>query len=307
MSTKDHYLITGGCGFIGSHLAKRLVALGHKVKILDNLSTGRRENAPKEATLIVDDICDKDAVKEALHGCVGVFHLAAVASMAASIEKWSETTRTNLYGTVCLLDAVLALPKKIPFIFTSTAAVYGNPEQFPLKEEARKIPLSPYGLDKLNCEHHLALASRLFDLPTFTFRLFNVYGPGQRADSPYSGVISIFAKKFRDKEKLTIFGSGRQQRDFIFVGDVTAFLAAAVQKPFKGAHVFNLCRGIGITVEELASHFETLFDAKIEKTYAKQRAGDIEISIGDPTAAENFFGIQAKTTLQEGLKHIYDA
>lgn len=300
------YLITGGCGFIGSHLAHHLDNLGHQICILDNLSTGKKENAPKRAQLLIGDISDKTLLKEALSGVDGVFHLAAVASMHLSLAKWSDTHHTNMFGTIALLEQLLSFEKKIPLIFTSTAAVYGNPEQLPLKETALKYPLSPYGLDKLNCEHHLALASHLYGLPTCCFRLFNVYGPRQRADSPYSGVISIFAQKFRAQEKLTIFGTGKQMRDFIFVGDVVRFLTAAVENPFSGAHLFNLCRGKGTTLEELATHFETLYQVKAEREYKSARTGDIEISIGDPTKAEAFFGFKAHTQLEEGLKHIYD-
>jgi UDP-glucose 4-epimerase len=299
------YLITGGCGFIGSHLANSLLNQGSQVRILDNLSTGKRENAPKGCEVIVGDIRDKKVLKKAVEGMDGCFHLAAVASMEKSILHLSETHEINMLGTVNLLEAILQSKKKIPIVYTSSAAVYGNPDQVPLNEEIQPAPLSPYGADKLAGERHLAIAWHLHQLPSMSFRLFNVYGKGQDPHSPYSGVISIFSEKIRKGEMLPIYGKGNQTRDFIYVGDVVRFLISGMEK-MSGAHLFNLSTGQGITINELAHLLEKLTAKSVPKEYLEARKGDIEVSIGDPKKALSFFGMKGETSLEYGLKTLLE-
>lgn len=296
------YLVTGGLGFIGSHLAHLLVKKGFEVVILDNLSTGKKENAPQEARLIVGDLNDKNILKEAVKGIDGCFHLAAVASIEESVKKWAASHKTNMLGTISLLEALLE--NKIPLVFTSSAAIYGDPAFFPIKESFSPRPLSPYGLDKLNAEKHLQMASELYGLPVTIFRLFNVYGPRQNPSSHYSGVITIFSNEIQKSKKVTIFGKGDQMRDFIYVEDVVKFLYLAMEKNKEGHYLYNLCRGEGTTIEQLVLTFEKIYGVAVKKEYQNARKSDILISIGDPSKMEKHFGQKAEISLEQGLRKL---
>lgn len=298
------YLITGGCGFIGSHLAHALVAIGAKVVILDDLSTGKREKAPVGSELIIGDIRDKKVLKKLVADVDGCFHLAAIASMTKSILNLSETHEVNLTGTVNLIEAVVATKKKIPIIYTTTSAVYGKAGPLPLKETTIPEPLSPYGVDKWCGEKHLKVAWELHGIPSFSFRLFNVYGPGQDALSPYSGVISLFAKQIREGNKLKIYGTGEQRRDFIHVSDVVAVFLNAIDCKKTGCFLFNLATGRAISVLELADLLEKIEGKRVGRDFAAPRNGDILLSLGDPAKAIEFFGKRPLITLEEGLKHL---
>ena len=239
------YLVTGGLGFIGSHLAASLIDQGHHVRILDDLSTGHRENAPNGAEVIIGDVADEAIVKKSLENVDGCFHLAAVASVQRSNEAWLETHKANLTGTICILDearrANVAGP--IPVVYASSAAVYGDNSEVPLHEESAIKPLSAYGADKYGSELHAFVASNVHMVPTRGFRFFNVYGPRQDPKSPYSGVIAIFAEKLARRQTITIFGDGGQSRDFIYVGDVVRHLIAGMENASQGAAVYNVCTG----------------------------------------------------------------
>ncbi|MGH7152360.1 MAG: NAD-dependent epimerase/dehydratase family protein, partial [Acetobacteraceae bacterium] len=183
------WLVTGGAGFIGSHLCDALLRRGDAVRVLDDLSTGKRENLPAGAELMIGDIADPAAVERALAGVDGCFHLAAIASVARGIDDWLGTHCTNLTGTITVFDAVRRHP--VPVIYASSAAVYGDCPAQPLTERAPTAPLSAYGADKLGCELHARVARQVHGITTVGLRFFNVYGPRQDPDSPYSGVISI--------------------------------------------------------------------------------------------------------------------
>jgi UDP-glucose 4-epimerase len=294
------YLITGGCGFIGSHLATHLIQLGHKTRILDNLSSSKKENAHKEAELLIGDVTDNEILRTALQGVDGCFHLAAVASIEKSIDHWAQSHLTNMYATPLLIDTLRELNLDIPLIFASSAAVYGNPLHLPIAETHPTNPLSPYGVDKLSCEQHLEIAARLFGLKATCFRFFNVYGPGQNPSSSYSGVISIFADKLMKGEKITIFGQGHQLRDFIHVSDVVRFLCAAMSSN-KPNPALNVCTGKGTSIIELVQCLEKVSGKKMQIAYADARKTDISSSIGDPSRAQKTFGISAQIQLEEGL------
>lgn len=298
------YLVTGGAGFIGSRLAHQLIKNGKKVVILDNFSTGKKENVPHEAELFEGDINDKNLLSQALKGVDGCFHLAAVASVEESLKNWEKAHKTNMMGTICLLEELIK--NKTPLVFTSSAAVYGNPSHFPIQETFPTAPLSPYGLDKLNAEKHFELAAKHYGLPVTIFRLFNVFGPHQNSHSQYSGVITIFSNAIEKGEKVTIYGKGDQMRDFIFVDDVVQFLADAMEKNKNGFHLFNLCRGQGVTIEDLIFTFEKIYGTKVKKEYGKSRDGDISISLGDPTNVEKYFGYRAANSLEQGLRKLHE-
>lgn len=295
------YLITGGCGFIGSNLAHALVKQGHAVRILDNLSSGKKENLPPHCEYVFGDITDKNVLTQCLQGVSGCFHLAAVASVERSIQEWGASHLTNLAGTVFLIDAISRMHAPVPIVFASSAAVYGNSSESPLKESSPLLPLSPYGLDKLSSEKQLELGWNLYQIPSTAFRLFNVYGPRQNASSPYSGVISIFAKKIKENQNLVIFGDGQQIRDFIFVNDVVAYFIAAMKSGHQGAQVFNLGSGKGTSINGLVTALETLLGRPVKKEYAPKRIGDIGISIANIDPATGFFGFKPQTLLEKGL------
>ena len=295
------YLVTGGCGFIGSHLAEALLANGDEVRILDNLSIGCRDNAPGDADLIVGDVADPVAVQQAIAGTDGVFHLAAIAAIERSIDDWVGTHASNLTGCITVFDAARrACGGPVPVIYASSAAVYERTEAVPLTETTAVKPLTPYGADKCGCEQHGYVATILHGVPTTGLRLFNVYGSGQNPDSPYSGVISVFCNRLVAGKPVTIDGDGHQVRDFIHVGDVVRFMTQAMATPSEGG-VFNVCTGTGTTVLDLAETIARLCGATLNVISRAARPGDVRFSVGDPARAEKRFGIRAETRLKDGL------
>ena len=296
------YLITGGLGFIGSHLGAALRAAGHRVRILDDLSTGRRDNAPEGAQVIIGDVADEAAVKQAMDGVDGCFHLAAVASVQKANEEWVPTHRTNLTGTITILNAARQAKggRPVPVVYASSAAVYGDNDRLPLAETAEKDPLSAYGADKLGSELHARVAWRVHGVPTTGLRFFNVFGPRQDPKSPYSGVIAIFADRLSRGVPIDIFGDGSQTRDFIYVADVARALIAAMERP-DGARVFNVCTGKATTIQDLARAMAGLQGITPEFRFGPARPGDIARSLGDPAAARNALGFEVQVTLKDGL------
>lgn len=298
------YLVTGGCGFIGSHLADALVARGDRVRILDDLSTGRPENAPAEAEVTVGDVADTGVVAKAMAGVDGCFHLAAVASVQRGNEDWVGTHRTNVGGAVTVFDAArrARADEPVPVVYASSAAVYGDNPAVPLPETAAPAPLSAYGADKLGCEWHGRVARRVHGVPTVGLRFFNVYGPRQDPDSPYSGVIAIFAARLGRGEGIEIFGDGGQVRDFVYVADVVRHLVAAMDRRPAEPEIYNVCTGRATSVRELAETIADLCGVGADIAYRPPRPGDVRRSIGDPTKAAAAFGFAADTTLTEGLR-----
>ncbi len=298
-----HYLITGGCGFIGSHLTDSLLAEGHAVTILDDLSTGRLENKPERARLVVGDVADPDAVRHAMDGVDGVFHLAAVASVQRSKELWAETHRTNVGGAVTVFEVARNIRNDgpVPVVYASSAAVYGDAPDTPLGEDCVPQPRSAYGVDKLGCELHARVAWEIHSVPTVGFRFFNVYGPRQDPLSPYSGVISIFARRVMHGEEIEIHGDGEQVRDFVYVGDVVRFLMASMANRLQGAAVYNLCTGRPTSILMLLDVLQELCGRRVHRLHRPARPGDIRVSIGDPAKARAAFGLTCRTGLLEGL------
>lgn len=298
-----NYLVTGGCGFIGSHLADALVADGHSVRILDDLSTGRIENKPAAADLIEGDVADPVKVAKAMRGVDGCFHLAAVASVVRSNLDWRATHRTNLTGSITIFDAARrANPNQpIPVVYASSAAVYGHCLDMPLDENCATRPLSAYGADKLGSELHGAVAWHVHGVPTAGLRFFNVYGPRQDPTSAYSGVISIFCDRLSAGRPVTLFGDGGQSRDFIFVADIVRGLMAAMRRTTSGAHVYNLCTGRSTTILELAATIASVLGVRPDISFAPERQGDIRVSCGDPSRAGAELGFVPGTSLAQGL------
>ncbi len=297
------YLVTGGCGFIGSHLADALLGADHTVRILDDMSTGRPENKPAGAELLEGDVADPRLVAEAMHGADGCFHLAAVASVERGNLDWLGTHRANLTGSITVFDAARrANPQgPVPVVYASSAAVYGDNPEVPLAETAATRPLSAYGVDKLGSEQHGFVAGRVHGIPTCGLRFFNVYGPRQDPKSPYSGVISIFCDRLKAGQGITIFGDGGQSRDFVFVGDVVRALLAAMERAGTDGRVYNVCTGRSTTIGELAGTIAGILGAPAEIVFGPPRAGEIRVSLGDPSSVRRELGFEARTALEEGL------
>jgi UDP-glucose 4-epimerase len=297
------FLVTGGAGFIGSHLVEALLGEGHEVRVLDDLSSGCRENLPRQIDFIKGDVTDPAAVDRAFEGVDGCFHLAAIASVVLSHRDWLRTHQVNLTGTINVFNR--ARPsrnrREAPVVYASTAAVYGDCGIVPAAEDSPVAPLSAYGADKYACELHARIAGAVHAVPTVGLRLFNLYGPRQNPRSPYSGVISIFADRLLRGEPIEIFGDGEQTRDFTYIGDGVCALRRAMQGATIGAAVFNVCTGAGTTVRGLAETMAALCRTELIVQRRQERSGDVRVSIGDPRRAADQLGFKAKTALSDGL------
>lgn len=311
------WLVTGGAGFIGSHLVEALLARGERVRVLDDLSTGSRANVPAGVELLVGDVADAALVRQALAGVSGCFHLAAVASVQRGNEDWLGTHRSNLTGAVAVFDAAkdAAGPAPVPVAYASSAAVFGDNQDLPLTEASATGPLSAYGADKLGCELHGKVAALVHGVPTTGLRFFNVYGPRQDPKSPYSGVIAIFADRARLGQELRVNGDGGASRDFIYVTDVVRHLlaamgrmaAAAARGEKADAEVFNVCTGRPTTILELATIIRGLAGSDSPITHGPERAGDIRLSLGNPGKARRLLGVAAETQVRDGLRATLDS
>lgn len=297
------FLVTGGCGFIGSHLCAAALARGHRVRVLDDLSTGLEANLAPGATLLRGDVADPAVAREAVAGVDGCFHLAAIASVERGARDWPGTHRVNLSGAVALFDAARARGG-VPVVYASSAAVYGDHAALPIEEDAPTRPLSAYGADKLGCELHARVAGLVHGVPTLGLRFFNVFGPRQDPRSPYSGVISIFCDRLSRGEALDVFGDGAQTRDFVFVADVVAALLAAMPAASAAAPVFNVCTGRSTSVLDLAAAVAGLFGAPLELRRRPARAGEIRHSVGSSARARDALGLRPPTGLREGLAEV---
>lgn len=295
------YTITGGAGFIGSQLADALLARGHHVRVLDDFSTGRTGNLDPRCEVMRGDVCDPAAVRRALAGASGCFHLAAVASVVRANEDWLGTHRINLGGTITVLDAARALGR-LPVVYASSAAVYGNVAGL-AREDAVPKPRTAYGADKLGSEQHAGVGLLVHGVPSVGFRFFNVYGPRQDPSSPYSGVISIFADAIRAGQPVTLHGDGSQTRDFVFVGDVVEHLLAGMRHlaDQPGAYLMNVCTGQETSVADLARAIGVATRREPIIRRGPPRAGDIAQSVGSPRLATLTLGIAGRTSLADGL------
>ncbi|MDT7953321.1 MAG: NAD-dependent epimerase/dehydratase family protein [Acetobacteraceae bacterium] len=302
----ETYVITGGAGFIGSHLADALLRAGHRVRILDNFSTGHLDNLDARCEVIRGDVCDQPSVRRAMIGVSGCFHLAAIASVVRGNEDWIGTHQVNLGGFISVMDASRQLGG-IPVVYASSAAVYGKLDG-PAAETGPIAPLTAYGADKLGCELHARIGTLVHNVPALGFRFFNVYGPRQDPASPYSGVISIFAKAISEGLEIEVHGSGQQTRDFVFVGDIVQFLQAGMSSlrdkrddPEWAGLVLNACTGRETSVLSMAQTLGEILSCAPSIRFGPARRGDIERSVGVPHRATDLLGISAETGLHEGL------
>lgn len=295
------FLITGGAGFIGSHLAEKIFSQDNEVVVLDDLSTGLEQNISPDAQLIVGDIRDNALLDRVLDKVDGCFHLAAIASVQQYRTEWDRACSVNLLGSVQLMNA--AAKANVPVVYASSAAIYGDNPAVPLSEQDEPRPISGYGADKLGMEHHAKAMSSVAGFSSVGLRFFNVFGPRQQPGSPYSGVISIFLDRLSQGRPVTIFGDGTQSRDFVYVGDVADALIKAMGHAQNGrSGVWNVCGGTSTTIHELAKSVAAAFDRDVEIQFEAARAGDIHTSLGNPTVAIEQLGFKPQISLQEGLR-----
>lgn len=298
-------LVTGGAGFIGSHLTEALLAKGYQVRVLDDLSTGSLDNLTdiiKQIDFLTGSIQEPEMVARAVEGASLVFHLAALVSVPASIADPQLSVRLNDLGTLNVYRAAVAAGCR-RLVFSSSSAVYGGQTPPPHGEEALPAPDSPYAAHKLLGEHYGRMFWPLDGLETVALRYFNVYGPRQAPDSPYSGVISIFMDRLSRQEGATIFGDGEQTRDFVYVSDVvTANLQAAEAREAAG-EVFNVGTGRTATINQVYHTLSRLAGSHCPPpSYAPARAGDVKHSAALTAKAKQGLGFEAQVTLEDGLK-----
>ncbi len=298
-------LITGGAGFIGSHTAEAAVAAGYGVRVLDDLSSGDRANLPKTIEFIAGDVTDPEIVATAVAGCDAVLHLAALVSAPQSLQAPLHTYHVNTTGTVTVLDAARRAGVR-RFVLASTCAVYGD---LPGRkdENAAVQPRVPYAASKLMAEQWVQLYAHAYGMETIVLRYFNVYGPRQRADSPYSGVLARWCAAVREGQPCTIFGDGSQTRDFVSVHDVArANLLAATHPALTWGELYHVATGCSVSLNDVLDALDAVTSHPVRRHYAPPRAGDILHSAGS-SARLQALGWQAQVQLQAGLAELIGA
>ena len=307
IEAKKKVLVTGGAGFIGSHLVDRLVKEGYPVRVIDNLSSGKIENIQhhidtNKVEFIKGDIRDATLVNKSVDGVGFVLHLAAIISVPFSMENPDLTFDVNTQGTHNLLLA--AAEKSVEkFVFISSCAVYGDPEVNPVTEDIKTNPISPYAESKLIGERYCLSFNQSNQLKTVVLRFFNVYGPRQSMNA-YSGVITIFINKVKQKEPLTIYGDGSQTRDFVNVRDIVHGILASMKTNKTDGEVFNIGSGKPTSINDLAKAVLELGNVDLEIKYEKYRTGDIKHSFADITKARKLLGYEPKVSLRDGLREL---
>ncbi len=298
------YLVTGGAGFIGSHIAEALVREGEDVRVLDNFSTGKRENLDpilERCTLIEGDIRDADAVERAVQGVAFVVHQAALASVPRSISDPSSSNQVNVQGTLNLLLAAKNHGVR-RFVYASSSSVYGDSAALPKTEDMCPNPKSPYAITKLAGEMYCVVFSELYGLPTTSLRYFNVFGPRQDPNSQYSAVIPLFVSALLSGCRPTIFGDGEQSRDFTYVENVVAANILACRSNRPVAAVYNVACGGRFTLNSLYAELKTILKAQIEPEYGPPRAGDVKHSQASIRAIERGLGYRTIVSFEDGLR-----
>lgn len=296
-------LVTGGLGFIGSHLVRWLVEQNQPVRVFDNVSSGNQNNlgpALGQVDLRVGDVRDVQALRDAIEGVDVVIHLAALISVVQSMAEPRLTHDINATGTLNVFEAARAVGAR-RCVLASSAAVYGNPAQVPTPEDTPLDPLSPYGLTKQMGEQYGQLYSQQYGLPCVSLRFFNVYGPRQDPKSPYAAAVPIFLDRIRQGQQPVIYGDGEQSRDFVFVGDIVRALWTAGTAPGLGGEVFNVARGEATTVNELVERLGEAVGIAVQPRHAAERPGEIRNSCAVVERFAKRAGFRAKTDLQTGL------
>ncbi len=301
------YLVTGGAGFIGSHLTDELVRRGEHVRVVDNLSTGKRHNLAQHPDIefLEGDLADPEVARRAMVGIEYVLHQAAIPSVPRSVLDPVTSNRANVDATLNVLVAARdAGVKRV--VYAGSSSAYGNQPTLPKTETMPDAPLSPYALQKLVGEQYCQLFTRLYGLETVTTRYFNVFGPRQDPSSPYSGVISLFISALCDGRAPTIYGDGEQTRDFTYVANVVDGVLRAAQAPAASGEVVNVATGGRISLKQLFDTVRTLVGASVEPIYADVRAGDVKDSQADIDKARRMLGYEPIVKFEDGLKKTVD-
>lgn len=290
-------VVTGGAGFIGSHLSQKLLNLGYIVRIIDNLCQGNPEYIPDGAEFYEGNVLDKDLLKKVFTGAKGVFHMAAMSKVAPSIEKIEYCTEQNVLGTLNVL--LMARECKVQkVVYSASSSYYGN-RQAPQNEEMLPDPLNPYALSKYVGEQYCELYTVLYGLPTISLRYFNVYGRRQPSEGAYALVLGIFLKNLKEGKPLLIHGKGEQRRDFIHVSDIVEANIAAFKSEAKGM-VLNVGSGKNISIQELADLISK------DQIYEPRRAGDAEITLADISKTKAILNWVPKVSIEEGIQQMID-
>jgi nucleoside-diphosphate-sugar epimerase len=297
-----HYLVTGGAGFIGSHLAEELLRRGETVRVVDNLSTGKRQNIAhiRPVEFIEGDLADLDVARRAVKGIDYVLHQAAIPSVPRSVEDPITSNRANIDASLNVLVAARdAGVKRV--VYAGSSSAYGNTPTLPKVETMAPAPLSPYALQKLVAEQYCQMFTRLYGLQTVTTRYFNVFGPRQDPSSPYSGVISIFISALCEGRPPTIYGDGEHTRDFTYVANVVDGVLRACTADNASGEVINVATSGRISLNTLFNTIRNLVGSTVEPIYAEPRAGDVKDSQADISKAKRVLGYQPSVTFEAGL------
>src|SRR5688500_666062 len=298
-----HYLVTGGAGFIGSHLAEELLRRGERVRIVDSLITGKRQNLAhlQQAEFLEGDLADLEVAQRAVQGVDFVLHQAAIPSVPRSVQDPITSNRANIDASVNVLVAARdAGVRRV--VYAGSSSAYGNTPTLPKNETMPTAPLSPYALQKLVAEQYCQMFTELYGLETVTIRYFNVFGPRQDPSSPYSGVISVFIRALVEGHRPTIYGDGGQTRDFTYVANVVDGVLRACQAPAVSGEVINVATGGRISLNELFRALKDLTGASVEPIYEETRAGDVRDSQADIDKAGRLLGYEPTVTLEQGLE-----
>lgn len=297
------FLVTGGAGFIGSHIATALVKRGDRVRVLDNLSTGHRENLDHvgpRVELIEGDLTDAQAVRRAVDGVECVFHQAALASVPRSVEAPLDTNAACVTGTVSLLDAARRAGVR-RLVYAGSSSAYGDQPSSPKHETDLPAPISPYGAAKLAAEYYCRAFTATYGFETVTLRYFNVFGPRQDPNSPYSAVIPLFITALLAGRRPILYGDGEQSRDFTFVDNVVHGNLLAADAPGVAGRVLNVANGRSTSLLMLLRQLSALLGTSIEPEHQPQRAGDIRESLADISEARRLLGYEPQVSFEDGL------
>ena len=295
------YLVTGGAGFIGSHIVDRLRSRGDEVRVLDDFSSGKRENVPQGIEVVEGTVADLATAQRAAAGCEYVIHQAAIPSVPRSVKDPVSSNRANVEGTLNMLVAARDAGAK-RLVFAGSSSVYGESAVLPKREDMRPAPLSPYALQKLIGEQYCQMFTRLYGLETVTTRYFNVFGPRQQPGSPYSGVISLFIEALAQGKAPVVHGDGRQTRDFTFVADVAAGVLKACEAPGVSGEVINVAAGGRISLLELIRNIQIVLKTDVEPVLGPVREGDVRDSQADIAKARQLLGFSPSVPFDEGLR-----
>ena len=306
----NRVLVTGGAGFIGSHIVQKLLDDGCKVRVLDDLSSGKRANIPinhERLEFIEGSIVDKQLLERACLDIDAVIHLAALVSVPLSISSPDKSAATNVTGFLNVLNCLKEREFQGRFIYASSSAVYGSDAaEKPLTEECAPGELiSPYALDKYTNERYAELYAKLYGMKTLGFRFFNIYGPRQDPSSQYSGVISIFMDSAINGKKIGVYGDGFQTRDFVYVGDLAKIVCEALIGSYQG--VLNLGTGNAISVNELVQAVKTVVGSNVAVAHLPPRKGDIKHSCANTDKLREALGLVASSKLEKGLRLLFES